>query len=272
MRKNLPTRFQSIGRSVGIGALALLFTVTASAQTTVFGSGNDGFGGFTSGTSDVINTAWTNETTGLRFTNDGVGNNGQVNSSLLKEFTLDRSSGSTYTFTGEADWISSYAADNNRLGISLFSTSGDIAGADSGLSLQVNIGNGTISISNGVNGTLVETTSSAALSGATGADLIGETLTFTALVAFVGADMDIDFTLAAPDLSYSQTVSATVLAAGYGGDFFGFSSRGRVRGTDTRIDPFIYEANSFSVVPEVSAYAFLFGGAALGFVAVRRRR
>ena len=218
--------------------------VAEAAVQTVFGSDYDGLGGFATETSDITNTAWNVETSGARFTNDGVGNNGQVNSSLLAEFSLDRSEGSGYTLTGVAHFLNTYASDNNRLGITLFATSGGVAGIDTGLSLQVNLFTGEISIRSGVNGGAV---ASAGLAGVEAVDLIGETLTFTTTASFVGGDIEIEFTLHAPGLAYTQSINTTVAAANYPGEYFGFGTRGRVRGTDTRVAPFIYEAVSFAV-------------------------
>jgi hypothetical protein len=254
-----------------------LSTGLAHGATTIFGSDNDGLGGFNAVAGSSIASpapAWTITSTGAVFTNaptpavppDPNPDSGQVNSSLLKEYVLNRSSGNTYTITGVADLTSTYAADNNRLGISLFATADTLAGIDSGLSLQVNLGGGILSIRNGgVNGS--STVSSASLSGAAAGDLISETLIYTAVLGFTGTDIDVSFTLAAPDLSYSQTISGTVDAASFPGEHFGFGSRGRVRNGNA---DFIYDAKSFSVVPEPSSalLAGLFGAAVL----LRRRR
>lgn len=265
---------QSTG-AIFAAALLLACGPRSHAQTTTFGSDNDGYGGFTADNSLIIPTPepeWTLGTSGAIFTNGPIGDSGQVNSSLLKQFTLDRTAGMSYTITGIADWTSTYAADNNRLGILLFSSSDDITGADSGISLQVNAGTNTIRfLLGGVNGTQ---NTSATLSGVTGADLIGQTLTYSADVDFVGTDINIDFTLSAPVNSYSQTISATVAAADYTGDFFGFGSRGRQRSTTPGVNdiPFVYEAKSFdvSVIPEPSTLALL--GAAAGMLHLLRRR
>jgi hypothetical protein len=243
-----------------------LATGLAHGATTVFGSDNDGFGGFAANTADADNTSWTNETTGVLFTNDGAGNAGFVNTSLLKEFILDRNNGSSYTITGTVDLQSTYAADNNRIGMSIFSTSTDLAAADTGLSLQVNLGNGQMRIVNGVNGSEITST---ALSGVTATELIGQTITYTTVILFTGTDIDVDFTLSSPVNSYTQTISGTVDAASFTGENFGFGTRARVRGTDTRTAPFIYEAKSFSVIPEPSS-AMLTG--LLGAFALLRRR
>ncbi len=256
--------------------VVLLWASSAVAVpiTTIFGSDNAGYGGFTTGATVPTTTpapAWTLGTQGAIFTNaptDPAPNpdTGQVNSSLLREFILDRTAGNSYTITGVVDWTSSYANDNNRLGISLFATSAALAGIDTGLSLQANIGAATnnLIIRQGVNGT---STSSATIS-IPRANLIGQTLVYTATIDFVGSDIDIGFTLAAPDLSYSQTINATVAAASYTGDHFGFGSRGRVR--DGNAD-FIYEAQSFAVVPEPST-VLLLSAAGLGGLALLRRR
>lgn len=249
-----------------------LSTGLAHGATIIFGSDNDGLGGFATGATAAATTPapdWTITTSGALFTNTPTGptvplDSGQVNSSLLKAFTLNRTSGSSYTITGVADLMSTYAADNNRLGISLFSSSDSLAGIDSGLSLQVNLGTSLLVIRSGVNGTTV---TSAALNGVTATQLIGETLTYTAVLDFVGTDINVDFTLSAPSLTYSQNITGTVAAADHLGDNFGFGSRGRVRNENA---DFIYEANSFSVIPEPSSALLLglLGGCGL----MRRRR
>ncbi len=265
------TNTQKLGTLIAAGFLmSMAGLAQASLLDVTFGSANDGYAGFTSGLfgGGTPVPVWSNETNGVRFTNAPTNDSGQVNSSLLREITLDRTSGRSYTITGVADLINTYANDNNRLGISLFTTSDDVAGALTGLSLQINLGNSLLGIRRpGVDG---GTNTSAALSGVTATQLIGQTLTYTADILFTGLNIEIDFTLSAPINSYSQTVSAIVLAADYTGDNFGFGARGRVRNTDTRIDPFIYEAKSFSVIPEPSTLALL--GIALGSLVLFRPR
>jgi hypothetical protein len=254
-----------------MGALAL--ASAASGAITTFGSDNDGYGGFTADftvTTPATVPGWTALADAVQFGNDGTSNTGFVNSSLLKEYTLTRTSGTSYTIAGVIDILSTYAADNNRFGISLFAGTVNVAGIDSGLSLQHNLASGTFRIlSPGVNGgTILD---SATYGGLNGASAIGTTFTYRADIAFVGADIDIDFTLIDQN-SHSQTVSTTVLAADYTGNHFGFGTRGRVRGTDTRIAPFIYEAKSFevSLIPEPSAMLLLSGGI-FGWTMLRRR-
>ncbi len=260
-------------------ALATLTMGSAHGATIIFGSANEGYGGFTDGVTNptLVPTptpapAWSLTTTGARFTNDPTTDSGQVNGSLLKQYTFDRISGNSYTITGIVNLISTYAADNNRVGISLFSTTNDLTGIDTGLSLQVNVGSGTglIRILNGINNSTALVSSG--LSGVTGTDLIGETLNFTAEIDFVGTDINVAFTLSAESLSYTQTISTTVAAASFTGDYFGFGSRGRERNTTpgTNDIPMIYEATSFSVIPEPSStlLAGLFGSLCL----LRRRR
>lgn len=254
-----------------IGSL-LACSSPAMAALTTFGSDNDGYGGFTAEVSTIVPTpapAWTLETDAARMTNDPITDSGQVNSSLLKQFVLDRTAGNSYTITGVLDWVSTYASDNNRAGILLFANTGDLAGADSGLSLQYNIGNGQIRILNGgVNGS-VEDLSNVAYNGLSGAAAIGTTFSFVADVEFVGTEVAVDFTLI-DENSFSQTTSATVDAANFTGEFFGFGTRGRVRNTTpgTNDAGFIYDAKSFEVVPEPGSLALL----GLGGLCLMRRR
>ena len=255
------------------GFLSLMaFPSAASGAITTFGSDNDSYGGFTTGVSTIVATpapAWSLTATGARFANDTSTDSGQVNSSLLKEYTLNRTSGTSYTVAGVLDTLSTYAADNNRFGISLFGNTVDLSGIDTGLSLQHNVGNGNFLILGG--GIVGSTLASANYGGLNLANAIGTTFTYQAAIAFVGTDIEIDFTLIDGN-NFSQTISATVAAANYTGTHFGFGTRGRVRKTDTRIAPFIYAAKSFDVtmVPEPSTVILLAGGA-FGWLMFRRR-
>lgn len=254
--------------------IALAFTSTASGAITTFGSDNDGYGGFTAEVSTIVPTpspAWTLEANGARMTNGPTGDSGQVNSSLLKEYTLTRTSGTSYTIAGVLDIVSTYAADNNRFGISLFANTVDLTGINTGLSLQHNLGTGNFLILGG--GIVGSTLASASFGGLNLASAIGTTFTYQADIAFVGTDIEIDFTLI-DENNFSQTISATVAAASYAGTHFGFGTRGRVRNTivGTNDAPFIYDARSFDVtmIPEPSAMLLLSGGI-FGWTMLRRR-
>lgn len=247
-----------------LGLVAL--TVSSSAQETVFGSDNEGYGGFASGASasspaTTPAPAWVITSTGAQFTNAPTEpiiapattpDSGQVNSSLLKEFILDRSDGKSYAITGVIDLVSAVAADNNRFGISIFANPGDLAGIDTGLSLQLNIGTtNSQSIRLGINSTVNSPTPP--ISPITNANFVGKTLTFEGLITFIGSDVKVDFTVRASglftgpenDIPYAQTITHTVTAASVPGNFFGFGSRGRVRNGNLA---HIYEAKSFSIV------------------------
>jgi len=263
-----------IGKSIISAVSAMVLIMCASStmadtvlSTTTFGSLADGYGGFNAEVTTPLTglpaPAWTLETTGVRMSNAPTNDSGQVNSTLLNEFILTQTAGYSYQITGVMDWISTYAADNNRAGILLFANSNDLAGADSGLSLQYNLGNGQIRIlAGGVNGA-TEDASNVAYGGLSGSNAIGTTFTFVADVAFDGLNIDVDFTLI-DENDYSQTTSASVVAADYLGPYFGFGTRGRIRNTSPGVNdfPFIYEANSFEIietvpVPEPSSLALL---------------
>jgi hypothetical protein len=259
-----------------IGSLSVLgFAPAAWGAVTTFGSDNDGYGGFATGSSTIVPTpspAWELMATAARFTNGPTTDSGQVNSSLLKEFTLNRTSGTSYTIAGVIDIVNTYAGDNNRFGISLFANTVDLAGIDSGLSLQHNLGNGAFRIlSGGVNGSVVSTDT---YGGLNGASAIGTTFTYRADVAFVGTDIDIDFSLIDQN-NFSQSLSVTVAAASFTGTHFGFGTRGRVRNTSPGVNdmPFIYDAKSFDValIPEPSPMLLLSGGLFVASVLRRRR-
>lgn len=212
MARTTGTKLTSTLAALAIASL-LCCDSPALATVIVFGSDNDGYGGFTAEVSTIVATpapAWTLETDAARMTNAPTADSGQVNSSLLREYTLDRTPGSSYTITGVLDWVSTYAADNNRAGIMLFATSGNLAGADSGLSLQYNIGSGAFRIAGGgVNGSDLATASYGVV--AERADRIGTVFTYIADIAFVGTDIEVDFTL--NNGVTSQSLSTTVAAA-----------------------------------------------------------
>jgi hypothetical protein len=247
---------------------AVLSAQTAVPSDSTFGSSNDGLDGFTADA--TLASAWSVESDGALFTNLGDTDNGQVNSSLLKDFAVDPFFGAQgYTFSATVDWISGDSVNNNRLGLGLFAETGDAAGATgTGLSLQYNVGDGNILITNaGVNGPPVSTVDSY------GGRLIGDgVFVFDGEVLFDGNDANVTFTLTDPD-GYEQSVSATVFRFDLIGNFFGTSSRARVRNPG---DPeFIYEVQEFSVaevVPEPSSYGLILGAFSLASLGLRRRR
>lgn len=243
--KHALTTANGIRRTVLLGMLAV--AASASANETLFGSDNEGYGGFTADfavTSPATVPGWTELADAVRFGNDGTSNAGFVNSSLLKEYTLSRADGSSCTITGVIHLISTYAADNNRFGISLFANTAGVVGIDSGLSLHYNFGDGDMVIAPGVGATGVV---NADYGGLKGEAALGTLFTFKAELSFVGTNIEIDFTLTDQN-NFSQLLEATVVAGDNPGTHFGFGTRARVRGTDTRIAPFIYEATSYAVV------------------------
>jgi hypothetical protein len=231
-----------------IGLVAV--STSASGNETVFGSDNAGYGGFTADTQTGTGTpapVWELTSTAARFSNAPTNDSGQVNASLLKDYTLSRADGSSATITGVLHIESTYPADNNRFAIALFADTSDVAGVGTGLSLQHNLGNGAFRIlSGGVNGTVLIT---ATYGGLNGASAIGTTFTYRADLTFVGTDIEIDFTLTDQN-NLSEVLEATVAAASFTGTHYGFGTRGRVRNNSVGINdiPFIYQAKSFSVV------------------------
>lgn len=244
--------------SVAVCGSSAMAAILPPASITL-GSDNAGLGGFTAETTDAVNTSWATTTNAARFTNDIPGDSGQVNSSLLQEATLNRSSGSSYTFTSTVDWVSGQSDNNNRVGLALFADSADITGADTGLSLQLNISNGQMRIfTGGVNGSAAGATAVATYGGLLSS---GNVFTYTADVSFTGTDVAIDFTLTDAN-SFSQTVSATVAAASVTGEYFGVASRARSRAGD---DAIIFDVQSFEVVPEPASFIIFGLGATLIF-------
>jgi len=254
--QNLRPILDTSKKSVCLASLsAIVLSVCAYGNETVFGSNNSGYGGFTAATQTGTGTpapVWELTSTAARFSNAPTNDSGQVNASLLKQYTLSRADGSSCTITGILQIANTYALDNNRFGISLFASNDTVAAitgnSAAGLTLQHNLSTGTIRILNGG----VESTTflaTANFNGLNKADAIGTTFTYRADLKFVGTDLEIDFTLTDQN-NFSQVLEATVAASSFTGSYFGFSTRGRVRNATvgTNNFPFIYDAKSFSVV------------------------
>ena len=88
----------------------------------LFGSTNDGLGGFVQSTINTNLETWSIETNSVRYTADDTG---YQNFSFLRQFALDRSPGQSYTMTASLRW-NSYADDQNRIGIYLFGDYADL--------------------------------------------------------------------------------------------------------------------------------------------------
>ena len=254
---------------ISLGILSLVNAASATIllpSTTIFGSNNDGLAGFNTSTEDA-SQAWSNETNAVTMTQ--VGASGLNNSGLLDQANLVRSAGSSYTFTGVMTWEGGYADDNNRTGLMLFADDAGVVGDSEGLSLQWNIdtGRNEVAIRTGLNGPIL---TSATKNGISGVDVFGSTFTYEGTVSFVDAtNLSIDFNLRDAD-NTSTSLSTTVLAADYSGEFFGFASRNRTRNESDPDQVLSFESFQVSVVPEPSGPLLLLGS--LGFFAAFSRR
>lgn len=284
--------------ALGAAGLALAAFSTAQAQTTVFGSNNDGLGGFTHTAIDSTTTFQTLGTDSVQYRNQ---NTGTIDAAFIKNgFGIDRTadSGIVYTMTGVVNVSDGYADDNNRLGIVLFtdptkalsrnnpgqigivwnSDDNTVGGAPG------NNASDGLSIRNGFNNADADATVTAVLRDQTtpfAQDLLqGTQIIFSATFEFVGADILISASMT--DTGGVTTIgSATVLAADYTGEYFGFMTAYRARNYDgtpdptgaTRDNPLVldYQSWTLTAVPEASSFA-LIAGAIVSLMLVRRRR
>lgn len=275
-----------IGKAL-ITTLSLGFAAAAQAQTTTFGSNNDGNGGFT--TSALAGTeAWNvgadsynysfGDTSNPSASGSGPNDEGHI-ASLLKQFTISNTVGSAYTFEGVVDLVDGYGDDNNRIGIVLFNdTATQSANGGGGLFLRLNADAAKgIAIQDGINGsngnTFTGVETAPALGTYSGDSWIGTTVTFKADIEYLAGDnLNVNFTFTDQD-SVTTSLSATVTASDYSGTYFGFSSKWRQRNTTSanRNAAASFDYKSFSVVPEPSAFAFISGLFAFVWLMLRRR-
>lgn len=101
-----------------------------------------------------------------------------------------------------------------------------------------------VCITRGINGTAIA--SSAKLGALTGGALFGTDLAFTAEVAFTGTNIDISFSLTDQNFDIS-TVGTSVAATEFTGEFFGFATRARTRGTAGKTNPWTMDYKNFGV-------------------------
>ena len=239
----------SVSSGLTLTLASLFFPAVSFGQlgipsTTHFGSESDGAGGFTSATTDP-NQTWSEGADSLTMTLTGP--SGLRNSSLLQQAVLDRSSGSTYTFTGTMTWAGGYADDNNRTGLMLFADGAEITSETEGLSLQWNIDRNQVAARNGLNGDFLSVTPKVGL---VGADIFGETFTYEGTITYGETNIDLDFVLRDPD-GTETLIFTTALAASFPGEYFGFASRNRVR-NETDNDQ-VLDFESFSISTTVEA-------------------
>jgi len=245
-----------------------------AAETYTFGSAHDGLAGFTPNTPAEVGTEpdnvpvqfWTTDTASVQLRCEALG---FTNSSLLRAFLLDRSPGRSYRFEGTVTLTDGYADDNNRIGLYLFGDTPEVPDEDEtgAIGLIFNTDDNAVAGSPGTNtrdyiqfrvGIDSPAISDPVLRKQTttpyAQELFGTTITLRVDVTFVNDGTDdliqIDGALIQAD-GDKTVVSASVPAAEYPGDYFGFVTRARSRnlGTegDPRSNPWVMDYVSFSV-------------------------
>jgi hypothetical protein len=239
------------------------------SEAVAFGSLNDGDAGFTT---SAVNgqQGWSVQTDSVKYLNDGSLDGGTENSSLLKTFLLNRSNGNSYTMEGVVAMTDGYADDNNRVGLYLFGDSAQIPNQDEqgAIGLVFNTDDGftggapgnnakdNISLRVGIDSTNLSGDVPRNESGTVpfAQDLFGTEITLRADVTFtnIGGTDSIRVVGSLTDFhDVTTTVTTTVTAADYPGDYFGFVTRARSRGTDTRTSPWIMDYRSFSISGDI---------------------
>lgn len=245
-------------------------------ETVLFGSSNEGFASFTQST-EATGMSWSLQADSVQMRCE---NTGTVNTSLLREFPLDRSVGATYTIEGVIELTDGYADDNNRVGLYLFGDSAEIPGEDevgaiglifntddsSSAGYPGNNADDNLTLTNGINTPIP---SGQVLRNQTipyAQDLFGTTVALTATITFVdnaGTEEIVIVGTITDSGGISNTVTATVNAAAYTGDYFGFVTRARARyytgsgGTpEGRSLPWVMNYKSFFVSGQEEPDAF----------------
>jgi hypothetical protein len=270
-----------------VSALSICFLGSAaSGQTVLFGSDNDGLGGFTQSTPST-GESWSTLAGSVRNVNDGTLNaQSTLNSSFLGEYVLNRANGSSYNFLGTLTWAGGDPDRNSRFGMYFFGDNATIPNEDElgALGVIFNTDDGGIDqddnaddqlgIYVGIDQNQLTTTSRTQTLVPIASDLIGSQIYLSIMISFIdsaGTDsIEIEASMTAGG---ETTVTNTVVtAADYTGDYFGFVTRTR---DDTSGLPWTVDYESFELtqiaVPEPSAFALIAGGFA-SLILVRRRR
>jgi hypothetical protein len=248
-------------------------------QTTIFGSDNDGLGGFTQ-SSTLTDESWTTNADAVRYQN---ANASTYNSSFLTEFVMDRSVGKSYTITGTLNWVDGDPDTNNRFGMYFFGDNNTVPNENElgALGLIYNADDGDVAPADsnddddlgwlvGIDQSPVDSVLRTQTLVPSAGDLIGSEFTFTTQIDFVDVSGDTYINLSATMNAGGEDtlLSTQVLASDYTGDYFGFVTRARDNSGAGL--PWTVDYTTFNAIPEPSTLALL--GVALGFIAMFRRR
>jgi len=276
---------------------------TASAATTIFGSDNDGLGGFTHTAINDTTTFLTEQAGSVQYRNQ---NTGTLDAGFIKQFSIDRTpdSGQVYTMTGTFTLSDGYADDNNRLGLVLFTDPTTVASRSNTGQIGIVWNTDDDSRNDGPTGDntndnfgIYNDFEGAALADASvdkvlrnqtiefAQDLYqGTQVTMSASFWFTGTDIKIEASMTDAG-GVTNVGTATVLASEFTSDYFGFVSAYRARNYDgdpdptgaARDNPLIQDYESFSltvdsvaVVPAPLTSSAVAG--LLGLLTLRRRR
>jgi hypothetical protein len=196
-----------------------------------------------------------------------------LNSSFLRNFVLDRSNGRSYTIEGVVHLTDGYADDNNRVGLYLFGDFAAVSNEDEAgaVGLIFNADDGVtggapgdnaadnIALRVGIDNTLLGGPALRNQAVPFAQNLFGTDITLTAEITFtnIGGTDSIKVEGRMTDIGgTSPVVTATVPAAAYAGDWFGFVTRARARNYgvagDPRSNPWVMDYKSFSVIEHPS--------------------
>jgi len=249
-------------------AIAMVFTLGVSstcADLTTFGSSNDGDGGFTLSVQEPDYMSWTTNANDITLTTGGGSGNRYKNSGVLKEFDLDRSVGKSYRITGTMTWTTT--GRPNKQGINLFYDNNIADDAYEGINIHYMSRDELFEIREGPNGDVLETvTPDNASDSFSGLDF-----TYQADIAFIntnGTD-EIELTatfideFAGDGIFATNTLSTTLTAANYAGEYFGFAGRVDI-GSESTV-----AHKTFEVIPEPATLGVV---GLFGVLALLRRR
>ena len=222
-----------------------------SLFSTSFGNNNDGLGGFTTSTLASAQESWAVEADGVRYENDSAST---VNSSLLQNFTLDRSAGKSYIIEAVFSPTGGYADDNNRIGVYLFGDVADLTvsggpGQDESgaLSLLYNFDKGLLSLNQGIDRN--QFLSSSTNPNRAGDDSIfnpDHSLKLTMKFSFNKLGELLLEGIFEDENGNTTSLATTLIAEDYTGNYFGLITRARNR--DNSNPTFVIDYKSFTIL------------------------